>query len=30
MVEEMVLKLVNQMEMKKMIEKSDRDYYEYV
>lgn len=30
MVEEMVLKLVNQMEVKKMIEKSDRDYYEYV
>lgn len=30
MVEEMVLKLVNQMEMKKMIEKSDLDYYEYV
>lgn len=30
MVEEMVLKLVNQMEVKKKIEKSNRDYYEYV
>lgn len=30
MVEEMVLKLVNQMEVKKIIEKSNRDYYEYV
>lgn len=30
MVEEMVLRLVNQMEVKKMIEKSDREYYEYV
>ncbi len=30
MVEEMVMRLVNQMEVKKMIEKSERDYYEYV
>lgn len=30
MVEEMVLKLVNQMEVKKKIEKSNRDYYQYV
>lgn len=29
MVEEMVLRLVNQMEVKKIIEKSARDYYEY-
>lgn len=29
MVEEMVLKLVNRMEVKKMIERDSRDYYEY-
>ncbi len=30
MVEEIVLNLVNQMEEKKMIEESSREYYEYV
>lgn len=29
MIEEMVLKLVNQMETKKIIEKTSREYYEY-